>query len=356
LIEGTEEAYYTPAGFINNSFFNPVFDPALDPPGSSNPLQFFPITDAQLQNNLVTDPQLQKILAADEPGFLDLYGDEYDDFPFNISWTQSTLNRGRLATRGASQSVGLEITVPGSDTEYYKLSYNGQLFIPLTQSLTLRLRGELGYGDGYGDQEGLPFYQNFFAGGFGSVRGFERNTLGPRSTPAYSYINYPEVTELLQPDDSDCGNPVNSPAGTPCVNNSGLYVGQPIAFGDNKAYYLGTNTALYIDGPYDDADPFGGNVLIEGTAEVLFPLPFIKDDKSIRSTIFLDGGNVFSSECGATQQNCFSPDLGELVYSFGVGVTWITGFGPLSFSLAKPLNEGEYEETEIFQFSLGTGF
>jgi outer membrane protein insertion porin family len=49
-------------------------------------------------------------------------------------------------------------------------------------------------------------------------------------------------------------------------------------------------------------------------------------------------------------------DLNELRYSVGVGVTWITGFGPMTFSLAKPLNSGDFDQEEVFQFTLGRGF
>ena len=49
--------------------------------------------------------------------------------------------------------------------------------------------------------------------------------------------------------------------------------------------------------------------------------------------------------------------LGDTVaWLIGVGLTWITGFGPLTFSLAKPFNEGEYDQDEMFQFTLGRGF
>ena len=106
----------------------------------------------------------------------------------------------------------------------------------------------------------------------------------------------------------------------------------------------------------NDFDPFGGNVLIEGSAELLFPLPFIKDQSQLRTGFFIDVGNVFDTNCGATQRACFDVDLGELRYSAGVGLTWITGFGPMSFSLAKPLNSGEFDDEEIFQFTLGRGF
>jgi outer membrane protein insertion porin family len=94
------------------------------------------------------------------------------------------LNRGRLATRGASQSVSLEVSLPGSDLEFYKLNYRGELFLPLSQLFTLRFRTELGYGDGFGSTTELPFFEHFYAGGFGSVRGFENNTLGAQKYAA----------------------------------------------------------------------------------------------------------------------------------------------------------------------------
>jgi outer membrane protein insertion porin family len=45
-----------------------------------------------------------------------------------------------------------------------------------------------------------------------------------------------------------------------------------------------------------------------------------------------------------------------MVISAGFGLTWITGFGPLTFSIAKPLRDSEFDRTEFFQFSIGTGF
>jgi outer membrane protein insertion porin family len=88
----------------------------------------------------------------------------------------------------------------------------------------------------------------------------------------------------------------------------------------------------------------------------LFPLPFIKDRSKLRSAFFVDVGNVFNTKCAPSQVNCFDVDADELRYSVGVGVTWITGFGPMTFSLAKPLNAGPEDEEEAFQFTLGRGF
>ncbi|MCZ6828399.1 MAG: BamA/TamA family outer membrane protein, partial [Gammaproteobacteria bacterium] len=269
-----------------------------------------------------------------ELGFLDENGDEYLNWTLTSSWSQSTLNRGVNATRGASQSVALELSLPGSDLEFAKLTYRGEYYYQIAPSWTLRFRTELGYGDGYGDTTELPFYEHFFAGGFGSVRGFESNTLGPRSTPALLYRVDQPVTGI-----DDNGQPTE--------------VGGP----DGRLFgYVAQNGKLFVDEVRDDPDPFGGNVLIEGGVELIFPLPFIKDQRSIRSAFFIDAGNVFNTNCSAIQINCFDIDTGEIRYSVGVGVTWITGFGPMTFSLAKPLNTGPFDEEEPFQFTLGRGF
>src|SRR5690606_622170 len=104
------------------------------------------------------------------PGFLDIYGTRFDDVQASLYWGKSTLNRGVLANRGASQRLGVDVSLPGGDLEYYKFDYTAQWFKPLTRHLTLRLHTRLGYGDGYGDMDDLPFFEHFYAGGFGSVR------------------------------------------------------------------------------------------------------------------------------------------------------------------------------------------
>jgi outer membrane protein insertion porin family len=102
--------------------------------------------------------------------------------------------------------------------------------------------------------------------------------------------------------------------------------------------------------------PIGGNVKVEGSLQLIFKLPMIEDQRSMRSAFFFDFGNVFSTDCKDYQINCYEPDLEELRYSYGVGVTWITGFGPMSFAIAKPSNAGPLERTEQFQFTIGNVF
>ncbi len=229
--------------------------------------------------------------------FLDEEGEDYHIFTSNLSWGVSTLNGAGLdATRGQSHRISAELTLPAGDLNYYKFNYDGQFFHSLSRDLTLHLHSNFGYGDGYGNTENLPFFKNFYSGGNGSVRGFEQNTLGPRDVPL---------------------------------------------------------TAGYEH----EAEPFGGNVVMEGTAEVLFPMPFLKDKRLVQMTVFMDAGNVFSDDCGNTSEDfCQEPDLADLRYSMGIGGTWKSSFGPISVSFAVPFNTGKEDEKETFQFNMGGGF
>ena len=114
--------------------------------------------------------------------FVDQHGDSFNDAVFTASWSHDSRNKILFTDTGGLQRVSLETTAPGSGLEYYKLTYQQQRFIPLTRELTLGLKGNLGYGDGFGDYQQLPFFENFFAGGVRSVRGYEDNTLGPRDS------------------------------------------------------------------------------------------------------------------------------------------------------------------------------
>lgn len=246
--------------------------------------------------------------------FIEQEGDSYLNLKASIGWSESTLNRGVLANRGHSQSLVLESTVPGSDLSFFKIDYRGQLFTPINDKYTLRFHTELGFGDSYGSTSELPFYEHYFAGGFNSVRGFEDSSLGPRSTPSV-------------------------------VRNS---KGE-IVYGVRDKY------DRYTD-PDQDALPFGGNVLVQGGAELLFPLPFVKDQRSLRTALFWDVGNVYDTSCSSSSPSCNNIDFGDLASSVGVGVTWVTAMGPLSFSLAAPIKKPEEADTQVFQFSLGQTF
>ena len=235
-------------------------------------------------------------VAVDIERFLLTEGNVFDSFKANAGWQKSTLNRGVLPDRGWSQSLNFEISVPGSDYLFFKTTWSGQRYFPLVGNWVLRSRADLGFGDGYGDDLVLPFYENFYSGGIGSVRGYESRSLGPRS-PALNYV----------------------------VNNQ----------------------------TDPDPDPIGGNVLIEGGLELIFPTPFAPDSRSVRTFLFMDAGNVFQTE---EINTLFEVDASELRYAAGIGLTWLTAIGPLSFNFARPIKDQPGDDTETFQFSLGQVF
>ncbi len=104
----------------------------------------------------------------------------FNSLTFNTSFSHDTRNRTVFASAGSQQTIGMNMTVPGSDLEYYKISYITNTYIGVTSATTLLLRSNLAYGDGYGKTGSLPFFERYFAGGIRTVRGFESNSLGPR--------------------------------------------------------------------------------------------------------------------------------------------------------------------------------
>ena len=106
-------------------------------------------------------------------------------FSQGISWVHDTFNRAIFPNKGAQQRLSAVVMIPGSDLDYYKVGYRQQRYFPLAKDFTFKLNGEVGYGGGYGSTHALPFFDNYFMGGTGSVRGFKNNTLGPRDSNGY---------------------------------------------------------------------------------------------------------------------------------------------------------------------------
>ncbi|NOR81224.1 MAG: outer membrane protein assembly factor BamA, partial [Methyloprofundus sp.] len=107
-------------------------------------------------------------------------GEKFLTFPFSIGWVRDTLDRPIFPTSGSQQRLSALVTIPGSDLTYYKLSVKDQHYFSVAKDLVLKFMVSAAYGDGYGDTKELPFFENYFAGGVNSVRGWQDNTLGPR--------------------------------------------------------------------------------------------------------------------------------------------------------------------------------
>ena len=295
-------------------------------------LQFgYPISDIQRINLGLTydktDIDIGSQPAREIWDFINTEGSVFETLNLQTSWQRITLNRGMFPTNGSSTVLSLSSTIPGGDIDYARMNIRQKLYRPINENLVFGFNIELGYLSAFGDTEETPFFQNFYAGGPRSLRGFESNTLGPRSTEAPCYeFNYSEGTcpNLL---DSDFDGILDTPYYNPYANSE-----------------------------YNKRVSIGGNIKVEGSLQLIFKLPFIEDQRSMRSAFFFDFGNVFSDNCKAYQFNCYKPSIDDLRYSYGVGVTWITGFGPMSFAISKPTNAGLYEETKEFQFTVGNVF
>jgi outer membrane protein insertion porin family len=343
----------------------PVLTPGVDryliTPANLNPWNG-PVRDAV--TGLVSELPLEYLNRNPDPGFIDRNGTVFDNLTFTTNWVRTTLNRGQLPTAGSFQQLSFEVTVPGSDLEYYRASYNTQYYRPLFgEDWVFHVRSNLGYGNGYGDTGELPFFQNYFAGGLaynGVVRGFEENSLGPRSTPPSNY-----QTNLAGLIKDENGNVKVSAGGFAEGYDGSLgYLTLPV-FGADGQPVLDANGNQQVQlaaQSFDvlgDRNSFGGNILTTASIELLFPLPLVEDRGRVRSSLFFDVGSVFASNCSARQtalNTCGQFDVGDLRYSVGVGVTYLSPFGPLTFYLAKPFTKNPNDQTKSFDFTIGAGF
>jgi outer membrane protein insertion porin family len=160
--------------------------------------------------------------------FVRQFGSSNISLPATAGWGVDTKDSAISPTRGAVSRAGLEVAVPGGSLHYYRTTLQHQRYFPLSKDLTLMVNGEFGYANGY-DNQSLPFYKNFYAGGIGSVRGYDTASLGPRDT---------------------------------------------------------------VSGLISD-ERLGGNRRVVFNAEALFPLPGFGADKSVRFGGFVDAGQVW---------------------------------------------------------------
>lgn len=164
--------------------------------------------------------------------FVNTYGDTNVTVPLTAGWVSDSRDSVIYTTKGTVQRANAEISAPLGDLTFYRLSYQYQRYFPLNKDFTLYLTGEAAYGNGYGDDDDMPFYKNFYAGGMGTLRGYEPGSLGPR--------------------------------------------------------------VVLADGSLSK-DRLGGNRKIAGTVEMLFPVPGFGQDRSLRMGVFVDGAQVWGT-------------------------------------------------------------
>lgn len=126
---------------------------------------------------------------ANSPWRYQNYEDKYGDNPMTVAltlgWSRDSRDNSLAPTRGVYQRLNGEFALPGFDIQYYKATYQYQQYIPLSRTWTLAFNGEVGWGDVYGKTDEFPFFKNFYAGGIGSVRGYNSGSLGPKEYDLY---------------------------------------------------------------------------------------------------------------------------------------------------------------------------
>ncbi len=133
----------------------------------------------------------------------DVTGDSYDSAFGSVSVSSDTRNRQLFADSGHLNALSLEVF--NGDLDYYKVFYRHQTAFPVTDKMTFGFRSRIGLGNSYSDTSDVPFFDKFTAGGVRSVRGYERNSLGPLdslSDPFGGNFQVITTAELLFPVES----------------------------------------------------------------------------------------------------------------------------------------------------------
>lgn len=258
---------------------------------------------------------------------------DYSYVTLELGWLRNSLNRGIFPDRGTSQSFSVEASVPGSDFEFYKAQYDLQHYLPIAEGWSVLMRANLAYGDGYGDgieNYKLPYFENFYAGGQGTVRGFERNSIGPR--------------EIIRTTRTGSSAPGTDPG------DSGVPVVLPPEF---DRIQLGNRGV-------------GGNARVLGGLELIFPTPFADGNRSVRTSLFVDAGHLWDTEFDRTRYSFLQDADYELIpdysdssqfrVSTGLALQWLSPMGPIGFHFSRPLRQEDGDETENFGFTIGRTF
>lgn len=111
--------------------------------------------------------------------FANDFGAQSDAILASIGYVRDNRDSALTPTRGFLRRVNTEVTLPVAEQRFVRTTYQETHYIPIGRRFTLGLNGELTAGAGL-DNQPYPVFRNVFAGGIGSVRGFQTASIGPR--------------------------------------------------------------------------------------------------------------------------------------------------------------------------------
>jgi outer membrane protein insertion porin family len=111
--------------------------------------------------------------------YIKQFGTSVNNIPVTIGWSRDSRDSALVPSRGYYTQANGELGTPLGDTQYYKVDLQTQYYYSFARGFVLGLNGQAGYGQGIGGKP-FPIFKNYFAGGIGSVRGYQPSSLGPR--------------------------------------------------------------------------------------------------------------------------------------------------------------------------------
>lgn len=223
--------------------------------------------------------------------------------------TYDTRNNRLFPSAGIFVQASSELSLAqlGSANQFVRNQLTARFYYPVSPRVTLKLNSNAGLVTSPSN-EGVPLFARYFLGGIFDLRGYRLRTVGPR---------LPLKTTL----------------------------------DDNATSY--TNGAV-----------IGGNLQYYQNLELEFS---ILEAVGLRGVVFTDLGNAWNLEdtyCKASpsapfevSDPCFSPgDIFNVRTSWGFGLRWFSPLGPLRFEWGIPMKPLPYEETSVFEFTIGNFF
>ncbi|RKP52707.1 outer membrane protein assembly factor BamA [Trinickia fusca] len=111
--------------------------------------------------------------------YVSSFGRVSNNVPLTIGWSRDSRDSALVPSRGYYTQANAEYGTPAGATQYYKADLQAQYYYSFARGFVLGMNFQGGYGNGVGNKP-YPIFKNYFAGGIGSVRGYEPSSLGPR--------------------------------------------------------------------------------------------------------------------------------------------------------------------------------